>query len=1468
MASIIAPHLPPLIPTVPLVHAGGPAADSVIALRCLLVVPGPAVSCPDKPPVFETLVYDTDNSGTFNAGDIVIAGPNPAAGATLTNDPKIKFRDANNNNVWNSGEPIFYDTNSTPAGRVFLIGSPTISTTLIKPTAGGTCPTSCDPKVKFADTDGNGHLDGVVLIVARLENLGGLLPDGSQEEVDAIQIIYTYDTATLKVMRSAYPGGGTLPGQFDAFCILDAAACGNIKVGSYSFLADTYCVDSGGSPLDTVSPDETAGKVSTSTLCSQGPPRDTDVGLGCDPSVLTYSGVCPGDILTSFPNIGVPNGPLQNVDVVSVQFMVLASRVFSVNQVVEAPSVSGSKLTDIDGTSSFPVPAILVSTGNHPIASFTFTPVSPVSGQPVSFDASTSTDPESGPKGVLTYSWDFGDGSAPGSGVTPTHSYTCTTPTGCSFTVMLTVMDTNSFSDSTSKTITVTPAPSFNYRLSTSATETLAEGTTTSGITVTATLVSGTAEDVTLSITGLPAGVTASSFTPNPVTPTLAGAISAFDLTATSTAALGPVTVTITGTSVTTGVMKSATFQLTVTAPVFDYGLVVSPATVTLVQGTTSAASTVTATLSSGMAENVMLSIGSLPSGVTASTFSPNPVTPTGTGAASTFTLMATSSATTGGPVTVTVTGTSVTTSLVKTATFILTVVAPGFDFNLSVNPSSESTAPGGSTRATVTVGLVSGTATSVSLSTSVSPMESSITIGFSSGSVTPPGSSMMMVHTTAATPARDYRISVTGMGGGMTHTAFYTLTVTPAAFDYGLVVTPTSATAILASTAQTTTATVTATLTAGTTQSVTLSAAITGPTGGTGVSAVFAGAVTPTAPPGAGSSSMMTVTVQPTATPGTWTIMITGTPAGASASSATFTLTVSPAAPVFDYGLVVSPATVTLVQGTTSAASTVTATLSSGMAENVMLSIGSLPSGVTASTFSPNPVTPTGTGAASTFTLMATSSATTGGPVTVTVTGTSVTTGLVKTATFILTVVAPGFDFGLSITPTSGSTTPGRTTMATVTVTPVSGTPTPVSLSSSVSPSEPTITVDFSPSSVTPSGTSTMMVHTTSATPAGDYMITITGMDGGVTHRANYTLTVAPSLHTTTTILTCTSSSVLVNTATTCSATVTDNGSSPTMPSGTVDFSSDSSSSFTGSPCTLSDSGASASCPVSYTPTSLGSGTHTITARYSGDPTHSTSSGAFRLTVTSPPSGEVDLTFQAFDCDDFQHGVGQLDVLINDQLVVNIPAGLNHLHGTGDYAPYDGTWVSFGPFHVTSLVTPGTNTLVFRNPLRTHDCQVRNVRIARGSIVILNDVQVHDVSPENTVTLNFSLSPLALASFTASPSTAMEDEDVTFTATYSGGTGPFNCRFVFGDRESETVTSTTQSCSVDHDYDSPGTFTATIRVEGVSTVDRAFGSILVKVLDEDAAPGATPIVASLSQSLVLGPASTLIANESLAPWT
>src|SRR5438093_2235307 len=134
-------------------------------------------------------------------------------------------------------------------------------------------------------------------------------------------------------------------------------------------------------------------------------------------------------------------------------------------------------------------------------------------------------------------------------------------------------------------------------------------------------------------------------------------------------------------------------------------------------------------------------------------------------------------------------------------------------------------------------------------------------------------------------------------------------------------------------------------------------------------------------------------------------------------------------------------------------------------------------------------------------------------------------------------------------------------------------------------------------------------------------FLATATGQASGWT--AQTAFTDAPNRSTSTTV-SCTPNPVLVNGSTTCTATVTDTDSgTKTTPTGTVSFASNKSGTFSVSSCTLSGTGASASCSVAYTPSEVG--THRITASYGADEKHKASNYAFDLNVNKRATSKSD---------------------------------------------------------------------------------------------------------------------------------------------------------------------------------------------------------------------------------------------------
>jgi pre-peptidase len=185
-----------------------------------------------------------------------------------------------------------------------------------------------------------------------------------------------------------------------------------------------------------------------------------------------------------------------------------------------------------------------------------------------------------------------------------------------------------------------------------------ASGTVTIGTAV----VSGSPESVSLSISGVPAGATA-SFGTNPIT---AGGSAVLTINA-GTAAAGTYTLTVTGTA--PSAAHSAGVTLTIAgSPDFSVG--VSPASRSIVAGSSTTYTVATGALN-GSTQSIALSVSGLPAGATAS-FSPTTVA---AGGSSTLTVAVASTAT---PSTSTFTVSGTSGAVQHSATASVTVTTAG----------------------------------------------------------------------------------------------------------------------------------------------------------------------------------------------------------------------------------------------------------------------------------------------------------------------------------------------------------------------------------------------------------------------------------------------------------------------------------------------------------------------------------------------------------------------------------------------------------------------------------------------------------------------------------------------------------------------------------------------------------------------------------------------------------------------
>jgi hypothetical protein len=199
--------------------------------------------------------------------------------------------------------------------------------------------------------------------------------------------------------------------------------------------------------------------------------------------------------------------------------------------------------------------------------------------------------------------------------------------------------------------------------------------------TVSTTVSGGFNSAVSLSASGLPAGVTA-SFSPTSIAAPGSGS-STLTFTASSTATTGTSTVTINASG--GGVSHSTTVSLTVSATATpDFAVSASPASVSVAAGS-SGTSTISTSVSGGFNSAVSLSASGLPSGVTAA-FNPTSIAAPGSGS-STLTFTAASTAAAGtSTITINASGGGVSHS----TTVSLTITTGGTTTQIIGNPGFE----------------------------------------------------------------------------------------------------------------------------------------------------------------------------------------------------------------------------------------------------------------------------------------------------------------------------------------------------------------------------------------------------------------------------------------------------------------------------------------------------------------------------------------------------------------------------------------------------------------------------------------------------------------------------------------------------------------------------------------------------------------------------------------------------------
>ncbi len=138
---------------------------------------------------------------------------------------------------------------------------------------------------------------------------------------------------------------------------------------------------------------------------------------------------------------------------------------FTVSYMASAGNLTSVRITDVTLANGFgtPVPnqplGGIYGAGKLPLVNFTWTPALPAPGQLVTFNASSTTDPNKGAK-IVSYEWKFEPGSTPVSSTINSvqHAFNSEFPLGVN--VVLTVTDDLGISNSVSKSVFVVRVPS------------------------------------------------------------------------------------------------------------------------------------------------------------------------------------------------------------------------------------------------------------------------------------------------------------------------------------------------------------------------------------------------------------------------------------------------------------------------------------------------------------------------------------------------------------------------------------------------------------------------------------------------------------------------------------------------------------------------------------------------------------------------------------------------------------------------------------------------------------------------------------------------------------------------------------------------------------------------------------------------------------------------------------------------
>ncbi|HDD39799.1 MAG TPA: hypothetical protein ENG21_00940, partial [Nitrososphaeria archaeon] len=262
-------------------------------------------------------------------------------------------------------------------------------------------------------------------------------------------------------------------------------------------------------------------------------------------------------------------------------------------------------------------------------------------------------------------------------------------------------------------------------------------------------------KDVSLSISGLPAGVSAEFSVPSDKAPFT----SMLKLTAADDAETGTFTVYVTAKRG-SEISVTRTFTLNIESKAHpDFTLDISPSSASVSRGGAATCS-ITINPLEGFDQPVSLSISGLPTGATHE-FSP----PSGTPPFTSTLEIQTTATTPPGTHTIMVTASGGGKTHSESIDLVVEAVP---DFSIEVEPSSITVKQGESAEYVIGVASIGGFGEEVSLSVSGLPDGATLLLSHTSG--IPPLKSIMTIRTSEDTPAGSYVITVTGTGGEEAH--------------------------------------------------------------------------------------------------------------------------------------------------------------------------------------------------------------------------------------------------------------------------------------------------------------------------------------------------------------------------------------------------------------------------------------------------------------------------------------------------------------------------------------------------------------------------------------------------------------------------------------------------------------------------------------------------------------------------